>query len=118
VSRSGGRTHYSYNQQYRQTGPAPAAAPTQQRGTPRHSVHDIGQIIVDNRNFADQVIQQMNEAINRYGAVSAGDLFDMLGQTPVYTDYKYGWMNLNGLRVVRRGDQYQFIFPELESLED
>lgn len=115
---SGTRTHFSYNNQFaRQAGPSPVESPTR-RGRPRSSVYDIGEVFVPDRNFAEMTMEQMYAAVKRYGAVSAGDVFDIIGETPTYIDYKYGWMNLDGLRTRRTNQGYQFIFPPLESLED
>lgn len=61
-------------------------------------------IVFNDRGEAEAALQQMHDAINRYGIVTVADLYDMAGLTAPYTSQKYGWMSVNGVSVVRVRD--------------
>lgn len=61
-------------------------------------------IVFNDRGEAEAALQQMHDAINRYGIVTVADLYDMAGLTAPYTSQKYGWMSVNGVTVVRVRD--------------
>lgn len=64
-----------------------------------------------NRGEAEAALQQMHDAIARYGLVTVADLYDMAGLTAPYTSQKYGWMSVNGVNVVRTRDGYILKLP-------
>ena len=45
---------------------------------------------------ACDILDQINDAITEYGAVSVAEFYDMVGVTPNYADYKCGWYNTDG----------------------
>lgn len=51
-------------------------------------------IIFSSRGDADEVLNQMIDALATYGTVSVADLYDLVGMTSNYTDNKYGWHDL------------------------
>lgn len=53
-------------------------------------------IVVQNRNDAEEVINQLKSFINRYGYVTIADLYDLVGMSSTFTDVKYGWYILDG----------------------
>lgn len=67
--------------------------------------YDEDEIIFQSRTDAEEVLDAMDDAIRRYRIVSVGDLHDFIGERGSHTDYKYGWTNLRGARIVhtRRG---------------
>lgn len=80
--------------------------------------HDFDEIILDSRVEAEEVIQQLFEYLERYEEVSVWQLYGLVGITPNYTDQKYGWLDLRGLRPVRtRGGQYLLDLPKPEPLD-
>lgn len=82
------------------------------------SVHDFDEILLDSRVAAEEVIQQLYEYLERYEEVTVSQLYSLLGIKPAYTDDKYGWMDLRGLRPVRtRGGQYLLDLPKPELLD-
>ena len=64
-----------------------------------------------NRGEAEAALQQMHDAIARYGIVTVADLYDMAGLTAPYTSQKYGWMSVNGVNVARTRDGYILKLP-------
>jgi hypothetical protein len=69
------------------------------------SRHDFGEIVLEKRVEAEEVIDRMAAQIEEYGQVSVADLYDMVDVTSAFTDNKWGWYDLEGARVryVRNG---------------
>jgi len=85
--------------------------PAERRGPiMRYSMLDI---TVPNRGEAEKVIRQMRDSLEEYGEVSVGDLYDFCGIDGDYTDYKYGWVNLESARAVRTRDGYLLDLPKI-----
>jgi hypothetical protein len=53
--------------------------------------HDFEQIVLPTHRHAMKVITAMQEAVERYGTVTVGDMYDMLGEESTFADEKYGW---------------------------
>lgn len=64
-----------------------------------------------NRGEAEAALQQMQDAIGRYGLVTVADLYDMAGLTAPYTSQKYGWLSVSGVNVMRTRDGYVLKLP-------
>lgn len=77
----------------------------------RLSNFDIGDIILDSRGEAEEVLEQMDAIIDRYGFASVLDLYDTLGITPEFTSNRYGWTNLRTAEVVHVRDGYKLKLP-------
>jgi hypothetical protein len=71
-------------------------------------------IIFNDRGEAEAALEQMKDAINRYGIVTVADLYDMAGLTAPYTSQKYGWFSVNGVMVTRVRDGYVLKLPKAE----
>ena len=69
-------------------------------------------IIFDNRGAAEEVLSQMDDALERYPYVTVADLFDLVGQSCDFTCQKYGWTNLRNAEVVRVRDGYMIKLPK------
>lgn len=70
------------------------------------------------RGEAEAALQQMHDAVARYGIVTVADLYDMAGLTAPYTSQKYGWMSVNGVNVVRTRDGYVLKLPRAVPIDD
>lgn len=60
----------------------------------RHSEEDIPEydnIVVKNRNDAEDIVDEMYRRIDENGDVSIAEFFDLLDLTAPYTDNKWGW---------------------------
>ena len=53
--------------------------------------HDFEEVILPSHRDAMRVIENMKDYADRYGAVSVGDLYDMIGEESTFADEKYGW---------------------------
>ena len=70
-------------------------------------------VIFDMRQDAEIVLGKMFELLQMYQNVSVGDMYDLAGLTSPngYTDFKYGWRELNGARVVPFGSKFTISLP-------
>lgn len=73
--------------------------------------YDMDDVILDSRGEAEEVLSRMCELINRYGIVSIGDYYDLLGVVGSYTDHKYGWTDLRSASIGRSGGGYVIQLP-------
>ena len=70
------------------------------------------------RGEAEAALQQMHDAIARYGMVTVADLYDMAGLSAPYTSQKYGWMSVNNVSVARTRDGYVLKLPRAVPIDD
>lgn len=79
------------------------------------SRHDFAEITLDSRAEAIDVIDSLEERIERYGAASVADMYDMLGVSGSYADRNYGWKSLRDadVRQTRGGWLLDLPRPEL-----
>ena len=70
-------------------------------------------ITYDLRQDAEIVLGKMFELLQHFNNVSVGDMFDLAGITSPngYTDMKYGWKSLDGVRVVPYGSKWVISLP-------
>jgi len=87
------------------------AAPPQAK--PQQSVYGPDSVIFDLRSDAEIVYGRMIELLQMYQNVSVGDMYDLAGLTSPhgYTDFKYGWRDLSGARVVPFGSKWVISLP-------
>lgn len=79
-----------------------------QRGRRRH---DFREIVLDTRQEANDVIDQMYELVSKFGEATVADLYDMCGIEEKHTDGNYGWRNLEGSRAVHVREGYVLDLP-------
>lgn len=72
---------------------------------------DLGDIILDTRQEANDVLNRMEELIDSYKQVTVGDLYDLLGKSCDYTANNYGWTSVRAAEVIRTRDGYLIKFP-------
>lgn len=79
--------------------------------------HNFGEVILPTKPEGELVLETMYEIIGRHEEVTVADLLQMIGDTPDFTDEKWGWTSLEGSRVVRApGGGYLLALPPTESL--
>lgn len=71
----------------------------------RNNNLDYRNIVLLNRDEAEEVIDQMHDRIKKYGAVSIAELFDLIDEPSNYNDNNWGWTDERdiGIRRVSRG---------------
>lgn len=79
--------------------------------------HDFDEIVLSERSEAEDVIDNLFEAVSRYGSVSVADLYTLVGASSTHVDTKWGWTNLRGAGVSRVRGGYLLDLPEPEPLE-
>lgn len=80
-----------------------------QTRTTGYSYEDL---IFESRGEAEDVRTRLDEAIDTYGMVSVGDMFDLAGITCNYTDYNYGWTNIRNAEIIHVREGYLLKMPK------
>lgn len=93
------------------------SAPQRALSRRARSQHDFDEIVLTSRVEAEEVIDQMNEIISRYGVVSVADLYASVGLPSTHVDNKWGWTNLPGAGVARIRGGYLLDLPEPQPLD-
>lgn len=80
--------------------------------------HDFGEILIQNRQEAEDVLDRLYEELSRYGRVPVSVLYELTGIQSSHTDHKWGWTSLRGANVVgTRGKGYLLDLPNPEPLD-
>ena len=74
--------------------------------------HDFGDLVLDSRTEAEEVIERLFDLVDRYGTATVADLYDLVGLTASHTDNKWGWSDLRGAGVSRTRDGYLLDLPD------
>ena len=78
---------------------------------------DYDEITFESRGDAERVLTELDEAIDRYGVISVGDLYNAAGvTTDNYAVNKYGWTNIRSAEVIRARDGYVIKMPKASPL--
>lgn len=87
--------------------------------TPTLASDEFGDIIVETRGEAQEVMDKIGNLIETYGMASVADLKAAVGLTGNFTDEKFGWVAMGGTDIRRMGGAqpgYVLIFPRPEEL--
>lgn len=85
--------------------------------SPRAEKHDYNQIAFETRGDAEGVLYAMKEQIRQYTKVTIADMYELVGADCEFTDYKYGWFNLDSAYAVRTKDGYVLSLPKAVVLD-
>lgn len=118
-SRRGPTTSYSnlghVNYQSMSSSKPPSSRSLSQRSRARH---DFGEILIQNRQEAEEVLERLYDELSRYGEVNVAVLYELTGIQSTHADHKWGWKSLRGAKVVRlRTGGYLLDLPEPEPLD-
>lgn len=83
---------------------------------PRSIGYTYDDIILESRGEAEEVLDSLCDLIETYQIASVADLYDLVGETPEYTDNKYGWTNLRNADVERVRDGYRLKLPKAKPI--
>ena len=90
----------------------------QQRNQPQpqsnEARYDFSGIIFSTRTDAENVLTSMQNDIDNCGQTRVADLLDKIGRTAEFTDYRWGWKNLQGARVLLGRGGYYIDLPRVE----
>lgn len=71
-------------------------------------------ILFGTESDALSVLSSMKEIIVNYGCVSIADYYDLAGvSSNVYTNTKYGWLDLKDAKVINSMDGYKISLPKV-----
>lgn len=68
---------------------------------PRRAQSNFDDLVFQTRAEALEVLDQMNDVIEKYGVVTQADVYEMAELTPEPIDHKWGWSDLTGSRVTK-----------------
>ena len=76
-------------------------------------------IIFDSRGDAREVLDCMQDILDRFKMVSVADFYELAHaeECETYTDRNYGWFNLSNAGIERDRDGYRIILPKAELLD-
>ena len=61
--------------------------------------YKVDDIILDTREDAEKVVDQLNEVVDTYGSASVSDLYELVGLQGNFKDNKYGWTDVSSAKV-------------------
>lgn len=79
---------------------------------------DYRNVVLKNRDDAEEIADRMNSYIHDYDSVSVAMLFDLIDLPGKYTDNNWGWTHEGDIRVRRVRNGYLIDVPEAEYLGD
>ena len=80
--------------------------------------HDFDEVVIYDRGDAEDVLSRLTDFIVDYDVATVNDFYDLVGVTGSFTDNKWGWDDLRGVRVVRaRGGGYILDLPRPKPLD-
>lgn len=105
--------HVNYQQMYPNSRPQTTRALSQRSRTR----HDFGEIILQSRQEAEDVIDRLYDVLARYGSVPVSTLYALTGIQASHTDEKWGWTSLGGAKAARqRNGSWMLDLPDPEPL--
>lgn len=74
-------------------------------------------VIVESREVAEDVVEQLMNVLDSYQVVSLADLYSTLGiESTSHVDNKWGWTYLNNVEIRQVRDGYLIDLPPLEDI--
>jgi hypothetical protein len=79
--------------------------------------HNFEEIILESRPEAEMVLDGLFAILERYEQVAVSDLYELIGESANFTDFRYGWTDLRGSRIEHIRQGYLLNLPPPEPLE-
>lgn len=83
----------------------------------RSATYEYEDVIFSSYGEAENVLNCMEELLERYHVVSVGDMYDLCNVTSEWTDNKYGWTDVHGANIVRIRDGYVIKMPPAKPID-
>lgn len=118
--RRGSTSSYSnlghVNYQSMSSSKPPTSRSLSQRSRARH---DFGEIVIPNRQEAEEVLERLYDELSRDGEVKVAVLYELTGIQSSHVDHRWGWKSLRGSKVLGRPrlGGYLLDLPEPEPLD-
>lgn len=81
------------------------------------SSYNFDNVELSSRGECERVLSVMGDLIDTFGMVSVGDMYEMVGITPRFTDYDYGWKFIGDAKVERTRYGYLLVMPKISPLK-
>lgn len=79
--------------------------------------HDFDEIVIQSRQEANDVLDQMYDILSRHNSVTVADLYELTGIQASHMDYKWGWTDLRGSKASKlRSGGYLLDLPDPQPL--
>ena len=66
-----------------------------------NNIYEVGSLYFDDRGDAETVLLKLKETLQTYTVARVADLYELSNMKVTYTDYEYGWRNLDSAYVGR-----------------
>lgn len=83
----------------------------------KHSTYRFDDIILERRDEAESVLEELVGYTIQYGCASVADLYSLIGIESSFTDNGYGWDDLSTTAVVRVRDGYLIDLPKPQRID-
>ena len=80
------------------------------------ALHNFDGIFLDTHADAQEVLDQLQARVERYGFASVADFYGYLGVTGSFADLKHGWTDLSTASVRHARQGFTFDFPRAQPL--
>jgi len=120
TARDGNRSYVNYNSaSYSRYDPRHGSTRGSEREMSRvgRTRHDFGEIILETRGEAEEVLSHLVDLTIDYQMASVADLYDLVGIASNFTDNKYGWTDLRHASVSRVHGGYLINLPRTQVIE-
>lgn len=121
TTREGPRSYVNYNSlSYRplnQTRDMSRSGRERELSRTGRARHDFGEIVLETRGEAEEVLSNLVDLTLDYGTASVADLYDLVGITSNFTDNRYGWTDLRSASVSRVRGGYVINLPRTQQIE-
>lgn len=109
--------HVNYQGMSSQSPPRTSSGPRMLSRSSR-TRHDFGEIVIQSRGEAEEVIDRMFDILSRYGSVTVADLYELTGIQSSHTDHKWGWTALPGAKAARlRSGEFLLDLPDPQPMD-
>ncbi len=93
-------------------GGAPTRVEVDSRDRHTASVYEL-----DSRVEAEEVLVALNHTIDQYDVVTFAEFLQLIRKTPEHTDYKFGWDDLGGTKIVSSRGMFFLDLPPVITLK-
>ena len=78
--------------------------------------NQMPEIILQKREDAEAVLEELMNVIDRYDVASVADLYARLGYQTSHVDNKWGWTNLRDVTIRQNREGYVLVLPDAEPI--
>lgn len=121
AARRGGRSRYGntpghtpYN---RYSSPSRRDEPRRELSRRGRANHSFEEIVIATRAEATEVLDRLDDLIDKYDSAAVSDLYEMVGISGNFADEKWGWTDLRAASVSRARGGYLLNLPKPEPID-